>query len=55
MRIDLHERLNRAVDFGILSKNGTIYKSRVNFFKQVPKTIKSMLQSERPTEFDFYS
>lgn len=51
MKTDLHERLNRAVDYGILSKNGSIYKSRVNFFKIVPQNVRSMLQG--PIDFDY--
>lgn len=53
MRTDLHERLNRAVEFGILSKNGTTYKSRVNFFKPIPKNVKSLLQGR--VECDYIS
>lgn len=55
IRSDLHERLNRAVDIGILSKNGTIFKSRVNFFRPVPQNIKSLLQGQDQIECDYIS
>lgn len=53
MKTDIHERLNRAVDYGILSKHETVYTSRINFSKTVPQNVKSMLQG--PIEFDYIS
>lgn len=49
---DINARLNRAVEFGLLSKNGSTYTSKINFNKHVPQHIRAMLLSPNHTEPD---